>query len=183
MKYNPLPPVEFLDECLEYNFMTGALTWRERPQWHFQDQRSWNIWNTKFAFRQAGGHNGAGYLLVAIKNVKFMAHRIIWAMATGVDPTQQIDHRNECKDDNRWSNLRDATSSQNRCNRGSQANNKSGYKGVRFDRRYKNFNSSIRTNNKRKHLGCFATAEEAYKAYCDVVEAFHGEFANVGVVA
>lgn len=46
-----------------------------------------------------------------------MAHRIIWKMETGSDPACEIDHRDLNGLNNRWENLREATTTQNGFNK------------------------------------------------------------------
>ena len=48
-------------------------------------------------------------------------------------------------------------------------NNTSGYKGVTWNKEAKKWRAQIWTNGKSIHLGTYATAEEAYAAYCMAV--------------
>jgi hypothetical protein len=51
--------------------------------------------------------NYKGYTIVRINRKEFMAHRVIWKLMTGEDPGNDlIDHINQVKDDNTWSNLK-----------------------------------------------------------------------------
>jgi len=89
-------------------------------------------------------------------------------------PGNQADHANGDSLDNRRPNLREATPSQNACNRVKP--NPTGYKGVRPHGR--RFVASIKTAGKRKHLGVFDTPEDASAAYRAAAHRFHGEFAR-----
>lgn len=82
--------------------------------------------------------------------------------------------------DNRRSNLRVASHAQNSQNKGLQANNKSGFKGVSWAKRQKKWTAHIGANGKHKNLGYFADPEEAHDAYCAAAKALHGEFTNAG---
>ena len=63
-------------------------------------------------------------------------------------------------------NCRWATScTQNQNKRAIQSNNSSGYRGVSMDNKSKKWRAQIYYNLKRQHLGTFATALEAAKAY------------------
>lgn len=63
----------------------------------------------------AGTIRSDGYVRVKIAGKPRFAHRIIYFMATGEEPSY-IDHVNGRKSDNRISNLRAATNSENMCN-------------------------------------------------------------------
>jgi hypothetical protein len=82
-----------------------------------------------------------------------------------------VDHINRNKLDNRKSNLRLCTHRQNAVN--SKHRNNSGYKGVYYDRCLKKYVARIG----RKHLGTFATVEEAAKVYDEHAKQLYGEFA------
>lgn len=101
-------------------------------------------------------------------------HRALMPSAT------LVDHRDEDGLNNRRENLRDASNSENLCNRGRQRNNTSGYKGVTLDRRSGRWQAKIMKNYKTKHLGMFATAAEAHKAYCHALALTHGKFGRGG---
>lgn len=92
-----------------------------------------------------------------------------------------VDHKNGNGLDNRRSNIRLCTSSQNAYNK-VQKNNTSGYKGVFKDhrnrRKYKIWWASITVNKIPINLGHFYTAEEASQAYKKAALKYHGEFAK-----
>lgn len=71
-----------------------------------------------------------GYLRVRINNRSYMLHRIIWLWMEGYFPENQIDHENHVRQDNRWCNLREVSSSCNMRNASVQERNKSGVTGV-----------------------------------------------------
>lgn len=94
----------------------------------------------------------------------------------------QIDHINRNKLDNRKVNLRIATIAQNRANRAMCKNNKTGFKGVHFDKSYgriKRYKATITVNKKTVNLGRYLTAEEASFAYKDAARKYQGNFANI----
>lgn len=124
----------------------------------------------------------SGYIIVAINNRNYRAHRLAFLYIYGALPPNQVDHINGVRHDNRFSNLRYATASDNMCNRGAQVNNKVGLKGVTIDhsRRYKKYQATIRLNRKSINLGRYYTAEEAYRAYCKAADVLHREYANHG---
>lgn len=156
-------------ELLDYDPDTGVLTWRT-------DRRG-----GAYAGDVAGSLKptvqGQRYLTVMIDGRRYLAHRIAWLIQTGSFPEHQIDHVNMDGTDNRWSNLRKATGSQNQANRRAPRSNTTGYKGV--VRSGQRFCAQVYANGKRYHLGTFDTLEEAHQAYKEGVTKHHGKFARV----
>jgi hypothetical protein len=95
-------------------------------------------------------------------------------------PPMLIDHRDGDGTNNRWSNLRSASSTQNLNNARRRCNNSSGFKGVYFNKKEGRYMAQIRTASKRLFLGLFDSAEEAHAAYVSAAKIHHGEFANSG---
>jgi len=101
-------------------------------------------------------------------------HRVVMKAQRG----QEVDHINGDKLDNRKENLRFVTRAQNTVNSPMRATNTTGYKGVRRNKgQY--WAAFIRVNGKQRHLGHFATAEEAARAYDEAAFAEWGEFAHL----
>ena len=108
---------------------------------------------------------------------KFYIHRLVGiAFLENPDNKQMIDHIDEDKANNNVMNLRWCSQKENGCNRGRTINNKSGFKGVAFNKPLNKYQASIKIDGKSKHLGYFETAEEASKAYEAKAEEIHGEF-------
>lgn len=97
------------------------------------------------------------------------------------DPDKFIDHINRSRLDNRKSNLRMATRSQNGMNSRIPKNNTLGYKGIYFVKNSKinPWAAQITYNNKPIRIGCYPTKEEAAKAYDEVAVKYFGEFASL----
>lgn len=120
--------------------------------------------------------NSEGYAQAKIGGKTTIMHRVI----TG---EKGWDHINRDPLDNRKSNLRSATSSQQGANRGMPQNNTSGYKGVGFvkDRgRWKaqiGYKDPETGQKKTKMLGHFETPEQAAHAYNRASKALFGDFA------
>lgn len=88
-----------------------------------------------------------------------------------------VDHINHDTLDNRRLNLRVVTRSQNSQNRrGAQAGNKTGIRGVSWNKAARKFTAQIYINKARKHLGSFSTARAASIAYQKANRANFGEF-------
>ncbi|MDA6380520.1 HNH endonuclease signature motif containing protein [Escherichia coli] len=71
--------------------------------------------------------------MIMINGKAYPAHRLAWLIVYGTMPDGFIDHINRVRTDNRISNLRLVTHSENMQNRKIQKNNKSGYRGVSWD--------------------------------------------------
>ncbi len=74
-----------------------------------------------------------------------------------------VDHINRCKIDNTRPNLRLATRKQQQANRNMFLNNKSGVKGVVFDRDRKKWRAEITINYKNINLGRYDDKEDAVR--------------------
>lgn len=126
---------------------------------------------------EAGWHSH-GYKQITLGGRKFFAHRIVWLLYHGVWPDHQIDHINRDRSDNRPSNLRACSHSQNQANCAVRRHNKVGLKGVR--RNGKRFDALICAGGKQRYLGSFKTAEAAHDAYWRAAKQLHGPFASAG---
>lgn len=89
----------------------------------------------------------------------------------------EIDHKNMDTLDNRRSNLRHCTRSQNSCNRGLRSDNSLGVKGV-FRNNTGKFTTRVVVNGQRKSVGTFRTLNEAATAYDLAATKHYGEFAR-----
>lgn len=109
-------------------------------------------------------------------------HRVVLArvLSRELARNEYVDHIDGDSLNNRRSNLRLCTLSQNSHNAKRRSDNTSGYKGVYFDKTRGCWRAHIRLNNKRKSLGAFSTPEEAHQAYCNAARELFGEFANFG---
>lgn len=86
-----------------------------------------------------------------------------------------VDHRDFNGLNNRRSNLRLATKTQNQAHSRWKIG-KSGYRGV-FPVRDGVWKAVISIGNRSKHIGTFSTPEEAAQAYDEHATSLHGEFA------
>ena len=150
-------------ELLHYNSETGIFTWKVGG----------GGWRRIGA--QAGNLNNRGYLRIKIDGRDYAAHRLAWLYAHGEWPKGHLDHVNRVKADNRMSNLRLATRSQNRMN--AVGKSSTGFKGVYWNKSAGKFLVKLQVNGKQIYRGLFTTAEKAHKAYCAVAKHYHGEFA------
>jgi hypothetical protein len=146
------------------------LYWRERNPDLFLDNgntaaHSCNAWNAKNANKKAfTSYDGNGYLHGRIFGVAYQAHRVIWAMQNNNWPEEFIDHINGIRDDNRLSNLRCASMTDNNRNMRLSVRNKSGCVGVLLHKPTNKWIASIGVNGKSVHLGYFLEKSDAIDA-------------------
>lgn len=166
-----LPPVEFLRECLEYDYTTGALYWKNRPASHFSDKyRSAegcaNNWNSKNAGKPALSNvSKYGYLVGTLNKQVVKSHRVIWKLVTGDDPVgMEIDHIDGDRANNKFENLRLATSSENSRNTATQKRSKSGRQGVTWKADRQRWLATITVDGKQHYIGMFKDVNDAITA-------------------
>lgn len=178
--------IDLLRKLLRYDPESGKLYWLPRPLQMFANEghggpsRICLSWNAKWAGKEAfTAKTDEGYCTGRILRKTYRAHRVAWALMHGCWPPEQIDHINGDKSDNRASNLREATNAENQRNRGPQANNTSGFKGVTYYRKGGRWQAQIKVDGRVNHIGYFDTPEAAYAAYCAANRERHGEFGRV----
>jgi hypothetical protein len=144
---------DYLKQRLNYNQETGEFFWKERCVIRWQDK----TWNKNFANKKAGTIMDTGYVRILIDGTKHKAHRLAFLYMTGRLPKEQVDHINGIRQDNRWSNLREATNTQNSMNR----TPKDKISGVSWNRNHNKWCAYITVEGKRIYLGYFNTKSEA----------------------
>lgn len=162
---------ERLKEILDYEAETGKLIWK--------------VTRNQFVHKgdTAGSVRKDGYLDVCFDGKHYLAHRLIWCYFHGSWSKKYIDHIDGDRLNNRITNLREVSKSQNGFNRPKTKANSSGHKGVSIITKKKTnkpFVASSTLNGKHIWLGQYATIEEAIEAYRVFVEQNHGEYANLG---
>ncbi len=118
----------------------------------------WKKWN-----KIAGYSRYDDRIVIKIDNQLYMQSRIIWKMFYGNEP-KEIDHINRNPSDDRIENIRSVTRSQNMYNTNLRSTNKSGIKGVHFDKDRNKWFASITNNYKAIALGRYDNIEDALKA-------------------
>ena len=119
-----------------------------------------------------------GRISVGFMGKVYRAHVLIWVWQTGEWPSHQIDHINQNPGDNRWSNLRAATKSENMRNIARIKSNTSGYKGVGWCAAASKWRAYIKADGVSYHLGVFADKEAAARAYAEAAAKLHMAFAS-----
>jgi hypothetical protein len=126
----------------------------------------------------AGSLGGHRYITVRINGTLYYVHRIIWLWHYGQWP-EATDHMDCNKLNNKIENLRSANPSQNQCNQLIRADNKSGVKGVRWNKGKRKWQARVQLQWKDYWLGLFDEFEQAVVAVKNARHALHGEFARV----
>lgn len=128
-----------LKQLLTYDAETGVFTWVNRKN---------NV---------AGATDAYGYIVIRIDKILYKAHRLAWLYIYGFFPASNLDHINQVKNDNRISNLRVVSQSQN-------MQNLSGLKGITWDTSRKKWCARIKVMYKTIYLGRFDNKDEAIAA-------------------
>lgn len=125
-------------EYYNYDASTGTFFFKERPRHEFSRQEL-HTTHLKRVGKKAGCPNDAGYVKILIDGKYYSGHRVAWLIMTGEVvkyPEFEIDHINGDRGDNRFSNLRKVTKSENQRNGSKRVNNTSGVHGVNWKPKY-----------------------------------------------
>ncbi len=160
--------LKYCNEYLSYNPESGVLTWKK------------SVGGIKSG-STASSTNHQGYGRVGIKGKSYLLHRLSFLMHHGYLP-KFIDHEDNDKLNNRISNLRECTASQNNMNKGFDRNNKSGYKGVCWHPPMNKYKAYIKRDYKYIFLGYFKCKHEAARTYNLAARMYHGKFAYTNKV-
>ena len=176
-----LMPVDELARLFRMDAVTGDLFWRARPREYFSSDRSFSVWNARYAGKRAkGGAVGAGHVRISVAGRNIYAHRIVFALHMGRWPVGFIDHINGDALDNRPENLRECSKAENMRNCPPPKNNSSGYCGVSWVSHRRKWRAYINDKNGvRRHIGCFDDPAAAARAYDSRATQEHGAFARL----
>jgi hypothetical protein len=141
-----------LKEHLNYDAETGHFTWIKKGI------------GIKLGGRAGSLNKTYGYRIIGFENTQYREHRLAFYYMTGHFPKGHLDHKDRVRDNNKWSNLRECTQSQNMIN-SLKAKNKSGATGVSWDKTREKWLAQIRINCKKKNLGRFDKKEDAISAW------------------
>lgn len=145
---------ERLLEVLDYDPTSGFFLWRQTTS------------PRGLKGSQAGVLRPAGYRVITINRIAYLAHRLAWFYVYATWPEQWVDHINGCRDDNRIENLRDVPPAFNRHNtKQAGRNNKTGFLGVVKNETGRYVSRITYAGKKNHYLGVFDTPEEAHAAF------------------
>jgi hypothetical protein len=108
-----------------------------------------------------------GYVRTKLNNKAVFVHRILFP---NLKKYEFIDHINQNKRDNRRSNLRIVTRTQN--------NHNHSRKGYCWNKAHKKYMVRIQANKDRKFIGLFKTEEEAQESYKQASLKYHGKYSR-----
>lgn len=158
---------------------------------YYQIDESGNIFSTrmqrylKLTDSMSSKRRGVECVRIALtKNGIRKTHKIHRLIAEHFIPNPEnlliVDHINGDVRDNRISNLRWVTSTQNNWNRRKSNNKTSKYKGV--TRHGKHWSVGATNEGKHIYIGSYKNEIEAAKAYNEYAKETHGEFAVLNVI-
>jgi hypothetical protein len=150
---------DMIRSALDYDPDTGVFRWKRRRRGIIVGSVS-------------GCINLGGYRVIVFQQKAFYAHRLAWLYVHGEWPTDQVDHINGDRLDNRIANLREAGYSINAQNRRSPTpGSKIALLGVSMSRGL--YRAQIWFNGTNRFIGRFPTAEAAYAAYVEAKRIHH----------
>ena len=152
---------EYLRQILHYDPETGIFTWLKTMP-------------PRARKGAVAGHVAKnGRPIIGLHQKCYYSYRLAWLWMTGEWPIQDIDHKDGNPSNNRFSNLRLCTMSQNQQNRRKACGDThSGLLGV-YPQAYGSWYARIKTNGKLIHLGTYITKEEAHAAYVKAKRKYH----------
>ena len=131
------------------------------------------------AIGSKAGTKKAQYTMIGINGIRYYAHKIIFMMIHGYCPKTITFIDGNCQNC-KIENLKAVTRSQLIAKTPRRIDNTSGYKGVSWSSKNKNWVATITKNGKMMFLGGFDNIETAHEAYVQAANRYHGEFANAG---
>lgn len=162
------PDKNYVFSILSYDRESGWFLWKESR-------------GSTRAGRRAGScslSNGKPYRRIKIDKVLYSEHHLAWLFEYGEWPPFDLDHIDGDGENNKISNLRPCTMSQNKGNSKKYKNNKSGHKGVFWRKDIQRWTVSIQCERRRIYLGRFVKYEDAVAAYNSAAEKYFADFAR-----
>lgn len=158
------PSQSELMELIDYDPVKGTFHWTHSPLVYINMRG-----------KETGLTGSRGHRQIIINKTCYRAHHIAWCIMTGEWP-EQVDHIDNDRANNKWLNLRKASSAENMFNRVMNKNNSTGYKGV--CKRRSKYEAQIQVNGSKVSLGTFTDPLEAAKAYDAAALKYFGKFAK-----
>ena len=125
--------------------------------------------------KKRGGNSGSIYPATYFDGQYLRMHRLLTDPGEGFVP----DHINGNTLDNRLSNLRVCSPSENTQNRVKKSEASSRFKGVYRDKGREKWRARIMVDGVPVHIGMFSDERDAARAYDKLASRLHGEFARL----
>jgi hypothetical protein len=121
-----------------------------------------------------------GYVVTRMRDPDGKNHRLsMHRFLLNPKDYELVDHINFNKSDNRRSNLRIVTKSQNEMHKLKRNNNTSGVKGVSFYKSKNKWAAELTVNQKKVYRKCFDNFEDAVEARYEVELTYFGEYSPI----
>ncbi len=124
------------------------------------------------------GYIKDGYIVIGLCGKGYKAHRLAFLYMTGSFPVSEVDHIDQCRSNNSWSNLRLATRVTNARNCSKHVDGSSTYKGVSFCKSRNKWKAQIGVHYNNQTIGYFNSEMEAAEAYDLEALRLFGSFAH-----
>lgn len=135
------------------------------------------MWNWKFNLKKS---TGTCYVERTVRNGQKFGYVSLAQAVIGTPPDgMQVDHVNGVTTDNRRSNLRFATLSQQHQNQRINSANTSGMKGIHWMKCRGKWQVYINKNKRKIHLGLYSDIESALAARREAEQREFGEFSRM----
>jgi hypothetical protein len=154
---------EELKRLIHYDSETGLLTWvKARPG--------------VVVGKEVGYLGNNGYVSIQVLGQRVLAHRLVFFYMTGEWPTNDVDHIDGCRTNNRWKNLRQATRAQNLANRSANLNRTLPKNVYLHPNGY--YRVKVKMEGKFYHVGYFPDLSKASLAAIKKQKELFGEYAK-----
>jgi hypothetical protein len=131
---------------------------------------NWHIYRCTFRGKKARTF----YAVACINGVTIRMHRLLLGLN---DPKILVDHKDHDGLNNQRDNLRIASAQQNQFNMRPFKSNKTGFKGVSYNKKDKRYAVFLKVGRKNTFFGNFKTPIEAASKWNELARQHHGEFA------
>lgn len=145
-----------LKRKLNYDQITGIFIWKKSN-------------------KRAGYVNNNGYSYIKLNQKMYRTSKLAWYYVTGEWPTE-IDHKNGIRSDDRFSNLRLCSRSQNNMNKSKQGNSCLPKWVRKGNSKSESYQAILKIDGKTKCLGTYDTPEEAHVVAAKFAKEVHGDF-------
>jgi len=133
---------------------------------HYNPKNGVFIWSKKISKKIntgdiAGDVNKRGYCRIGIRGKKYASHILAWIYIYGEAPENDLDHIDHNKTNNKISNLRIVTPSENAMNQTMSKANKSGFNGVVWNKKAGKWMVQIAFERNQIYLGIYDDIHDA----------------------